>query len=189
MIPMALQDRIRKLTYDDYVLIPEDGQRHEIIDGEHYMAPSPVTVHQRTGFRLGLRLGGFVEQHGLGEVFAAPFDVAFSEHDVVQPDLLFISNERAEILTDKNVQGTPDLVAEILSERTRQLDEKIKLDLYDRFGVLEYWMFDPVRKDVRVFRRVGDRLRLVAELSAKARDVLTTPLLLGFELSLTALFA
>jgi len=189
MISMALQDRIRKLTYDDYVLIPEDGQRHEILDGEHYVTPSPVTVHQRTVFRLSLRLGGFVEEQELGEVFTAPFDVAFSEHDVVQPDLLFISKERAEILTAKNVQGPPDIVVEILSESTRRLDETIKLDLYDRFGVLEYWMFNPARQDVRVFRRIGDRLRLAAELSAQAGEVLTTPLLPGFDLSLTGLFA
>jgi Uma2 family endonuclease len=186
---MALQDRIHRLTYDDYVLIPEDGQRHEIIDGEHYMTPSPVTVHQRTAFRLGLRLGGFVEEQELGEVFSAPFDVVFSKYDVVQPDLLFISKERAEILTDKNVQGTPDLVVEILSESTRQLDEKIKLALYERFGTLEYWLFNAVRQDVRVFRRIGDRLRPVAELSARAGDMLTTSLLPGFELSLARLFA
>jgi Uma2 family endonuclease len=186
---MALHDRIRKLTYDDYALLPEDGQRHEIIDGELYMTPSPVTAHQRTVFRLGLRLGGFVEQHELGEVFSAPFDVVFSKFDVVQPDLLFISKERAQILTDKNVQGTPDLVIEVLSESTRRLDETIKLSLYDRYGVLEYWMFNAARQDVRVFRRSGERLVLVAELSAQAGGVLITSLLPGFELSMAGLFA
>jgi Uma2 family endonuclease len=188
MIPMALHDRVRKLTYNDYALIPEDGQRHEIIDGEHYVTPSPVTLHQRIGFRLTLRLGGFVELHGLGEVFVAPYDVVFSKHDIVQPDLLFISRQRAGIVTPKNVQGSPDLVVEIFSESTRKLDEKVKLDLYERFDVLEYWMFNPFRKDVRVFLRMGNSLRLVAELSAEAGDALTTPLLPGFELSLSEIF-
>jgi Uma2 family endonuclease len=189
MILMALHDHVRKLTYNDYALIPEDGQRHEIIDGEHYMTPSPMTLHQRTVLRLTLRLGGFVELHGLGEVFVAPYDVVFSKHDIVQPDLLFISRKRAAIVTPKNVQGAPDLVIEILSESTRRLDEKVKLDLYERSDVLEYWMFNPFRKTVRAFCRIGPSLRLVAELSAEASDALTTPLLPGFGLPLSELFA
>lgn len=187
MISMALHDRIRRLTYDDYVLLPEDGQRHEIIDGELYVTPSPVTLHQRIGIRLTLRLGGFVELHGLGEVFAAPYDVVFSPHDVVQPDLLFISNERSAIVTEDNVQGAPDLAIEILSKSTRRLDEVVKLDLYGRSGVLEYWIFDPSRGSLRIFRRAGDALRLAAELAGGG--VLTTPLLPGFELPLSEIFS
>jgi Uma2 family endonuclease len=186
---MALPDRLRKLTYDDYALLQDDGQRHEIIDGEHYMTPSPVTAHQRAGFRLGLRLGGFVEAHGLGEVFSAPYDVVLSRHDVVQPDLLFIAKQRAGIVGAKNVQGVPDLVIEILSDRTRKLDEEIKLDLYERSGVKEYWVVDPQRRALQVFRRAGDGLRLAADLSAAGGGVVTPPLLPGFELSLVELFA
>src|SRR6185295_8477581 len=156
---MALHERIRKLTYDDYARLPADRRRHEVIDGEHYVTPAPFTPHQRLVVKLVLRLAGFVEEHGLGEVLTAPHDVVLSIHDIVQPDLLFISNERAGILTEKNTQGAPDLVVEILSESTRRLDEEIKLDLYDRHGVLEYWMVNPLRKAIRVYRRTAEDFR------------------------------
>lgn len=184
---MAVQDRIRKLTYDDYARIPDDGQRHEIIDGEHYAVPAPFTPHQRISRRLILRVGEAVERLGLGEFLHAPHDVVFSKYDVVQPDLLFVSKERAGIVTEKNTQGAPDLIIEILSEGTRRL-EGVKLDLYDRYGVQEYWTFDTDRKISRVYRRTLQGLRLVAELSAESKDVLTTPLLPGIEIPLAEIF-
>jgi Uma2 family endonuclease len=185
---MAVQDRIRKLTYNDYARIPDDGQRHEIIDGEHYVSPAPFIPHQGLSIELGSRLHLFVKRHRLGSVFAAPCDVVLSKHDIVQPDLLFISKERAGIITGKNIQGAPDLIIEILSEGTRRLDETVKLDLYDRFGVPEYWTFDTARKTSRVYRRTLQGLRLVAELSAEDGDVLTTPLLPGIEIPLAEIF-
>jgi Uma2 family endonuclease len=115
-------------------------------------------------------------------------DVLLSRYDVVQPDLLFISKERAGIVTEKNVQGAPDLVIEILSESTRRRDEGIKLDLYERAGVLEYWMFNPFHKTAKIYRLTPEGFRLVAELSAEAGDVLTTPLLPGLEMPLSELF-
>jgi Uma2 family endonuclease len=186
---MALHDLPRKLTYDDYVLIPEDGQRHEILDGEHYVSPAPLTRHQRISSKAHLRLGSFVDAHRLGWVLYAPTDVVLSLHDVVQPDLLFISNERLGIITEANVQGAPDLVIEILSEKTRRQDEGLKREIYERYGVREYWMLDPDRNSVRIYRRIGNRLRLVAEFSAAAAgDVLTTPLLPGLEIRLAEIF-
>lgn len=185
---MAIHDRIRKLTYDDYARIPDDGQRHEIIDGEHYAVPAPSRPHQRLSIELGSRLHLFVKHHRLGEVFDAPFDVLLSKHDIVQPDLLFVSNKRAGISTEKNIQGAPDLIVEILSESTRHLDDTVKLDLYDRSGVLEYWMFDTTRKTAQVYRQTLRGLRFVTELSAEAEDVLTTPLLPGLEIPLAEIF-
>ena len=185
---MALHDLPRKLTYDDYVLIPEDGQRHEILDGEHYVSPAPLTRHQRISSKVHLRLGSFVDAHRLGWVLYAPTDVVLSLHDIVQPDLLFIANERLGIVTEANVQGAPDLVIEILSEKTRRQDEGLKREIYERYGVREYWMLDPDRNSVRVYRRIGNRLRLVAELSAAAGEALTTPLLQGLEIRLADIF-
>lgn len=186
---MAVRDLPRKLTYEDYLLFPEDGQRHEILDGEHYVTPSPFFQHQFTAGRLHLRLGNFVEERDLGIVLFAPFDVLLSPHDVVQPDLLFVAKERAEIVVEKYVHGAPDLVIEILSTSTRSCDERLKLERYDRFEVREYWMFDTTRKSARIFRREGARLVLAAELSAAADDVLTTPLLPGLEIPLNGIFA
>ena len=185
---MALRDLElpRKLTYEDYVLFPEDGLRHEILDGEHYVTPSPFIHHQLISSRLHSRLGPFIEGRHLGILLAAPADVILSPHDIAQPDLLFISNERAGIITEKNVQGAPDLVVEILSKSTRRRDERLKLERYDRFGALEYWMFDPDRKGAKIYRREGGRLRLAAELSV--RDILTSPLLPGLEIPLGEIF-
>ena len=85
-----------KLTYDDFLLFPDDGQRHELIDGEHYVTPSPNTAHQRIVGRLHLALGRYLETHPVGELFLAPFDVVFSQFDVVEPDLIYITAERRD---------------------------------------------------------------------------------------------
>jgi Uma2 family endonuclease len=184
---MALHDLPRKLTYDDYALTPEDGQRHEILDGEHYVSPAPFMRHQDVAANLFDELSPFVRKHRLGKVRFAPVDVVLSIHDIVQPDLFFISTQRLGIITEANVQGAPDLVIEILSEKTRRQDEGLKREIYERYGVQEYWTFNPDRKSARIYRRIGNRLRLVAELSA-AGDVLTSPLLPGLEIRLADIF-
>ncbi|HEX6904053.1 MAG TPA: Uma2 family endonuclease [Thermoanaerobaculia bacterium] len=176
------------LTYEDYLLLPEDGQRHEIIAGKLYVTPPPFVPHQRLSMRLSARLGLFVERSSLGEIFTAPLDVLLSPHDIVQPDLLFISDRNAMILAEDNVQGAPDLVIEILSQVTRERDEGIKLERYGALGVAEYWMFDTDLKSARIFRRHRDQLQLAAELSAAAGDVLTSPLLTGLDLRLDEVF-
>ena len=178
-----------KLTYDDFVLFPDDGQRHELIDGEHYLTPSPSRKHQRVLGNLHLSIGGWLEEHVVGQVYLSPFDVVFTRFDVVEPDLLYMSNGRAaEILTHANVQGTPELVVEIGSPSTRKRDETLKRRLYEREGVNEYWFVDPEVDVVRVYRREGDGFGRPTELRLDARDVLTTPLLPGLELPLERVF-
>jgi Uma2 family endonuclease len=186
---MALHDLTPRLTYRDYALLPEDGKRHEIIDGEHYVTAAPFLSHQRLAFRLTLRVGGFIEANRLGLFFFAPTDVLLSDHDIVQPDLFFISRERASIAAEKNVEGSPDLVIEILSRSTSRLDKGPKLQAYDRTGVGEYWMFDPFRQGVQPLERMDGRLRPKPFLSAAAGDVLRSPLLPGFELPLAEIFS
>ncbi len=186
---MAIRDTVRrKLTYEDYLLFPEDGKRHEILDGEHYVMPAPSFEHQGISFKLCLKIGNFVLEHRRGFVRYAPLDVLLSEHDVVQPDLLFISNERAGIVKGANVQGAPDLVVEILSSSSRQRDEILKPHLYERSGVLEYWLVDPQAQSVKVFRYSGARLLGQQEFSAAQGDVLTTPLLAGLEILVGEIF-
>ena len=138
---------------------------------------------------LLLALGTYVQQHRTGELFAAPFDVVFSDLDVVEPDLLYISRERAAVLTEQHVRGAPDLVVEILSPGTRQTDEITKRKLYERFGVSEYWVVNPELDAMKIYRRTGERFTRVAELSAQAVDEITTPLLPGFFLTLVQVFA
>ena len=178
-----------KLTYDDFVLFPDDGQRHELIDGEHYVTPSPNRAHQTALGRLHLLIGSWLEAHAIGHVFFAPFDVVFTPFDVVEPDLLFLSNARAAAaLTPQNVRGVPELVVEITSPGTRKRDETIKRRLYERAGVSEYWVVDPELDLVRVYRREGEGFSRAVELSREARDVLSTPLLPGLEMPLVRIF-
>ncbi len=185
---MALREPSPKLTYEDYLRIPDDGKRHEILGGKHYVTAAPFIRHQRIVRRLASRLDRFLSEHPLGEYFFAPTDVILSSHDIVQPDLLFISNERTSILTEKNVQGAPDLVIEVLSEKNRRLDEVIKRQAYERFGAREYWIFDPRWKTAQVWERTAEGLRRKASLSAAAGDVLTTALLPGLEIPLAEVF-
>ena len=178
-----------KLTYDDFVHFPDDGNRHELIDGEHYVTPSPNTRHQRISGNLHLLIGTWLEDHPLGRVFYAPYDVVFSAFDVVEPDLLYLSNERAaQVLTPLHAKGVPELVIEIGSKSTRKRDETIKRRLYERAGVSEYWIVDPMIDAIRLYRREGERFGPPLELSREAGDVLTTPLLPGLELPLARIF-
>lgn len=187
MEPMSTESTTR-LTYEDYLLLPDDGRRHEIIDGEHYVTPSPITKHQALSRNLEYALYDFLQKHPLGEMFHAPYDVIFSDTDVVQPDIVYVSRERVEIITEKHIQGAPDLVIEILSESTRKTDEVVKRKLYERFGVAEYWVIDPVLDTIKIYRRPQSSFERVAELSLETRDELTTPLLTGFSAPLQRIF-
>ena len=177
-----------KLTYDDFVLFPDDGMRHELIDGEHYLTPSPNMRHQQISMNLVLLIGNWLEGHPAGRLFHAPFDVVLSKYDVVAPDLLYVSKERSNVLTTPNVQGAPDLVIEIGSPSTRRRDETIKRRLYERSDVLEYWIVDPDIELVRVYRRSGESFARPIELSREAGDVLSPSLLPGLELPLARIF-
>jgi Uma2 family endonuclease len=181
-----------KLTYDDFLLFPDDGKRHELIDGEHYVTPSPNTRHQKISGRLYLAIAKWLEADPIGEVFYAPFDVVFTRFDVVEPDLLYMSRERAaQILTEKHVTGAPEIVIEINSPGTRKRDETIKRRLYEREGVGEYWVVDPELDLIRVYRRTeGDgAFGRAVELRADSDDVLATPLLPGLEIPLQRIFS
>ena len=192
---MSGSDRVKpaspglRLTYDDFVLFPDDGKRHELIDGEHYVTPSPNLKHQKVSGNVHLLIGVWLEDHPIGQIFYAPFDVVFSRYDVVEPDLLYVSNARsAEVLTPANVKGAPDLVIEIGSPSTRKRDETIKRHLYERSGVSEYWVVDPDLDIVRVYRREAEGFGRAIEMSADAGDILTTPLLPGLALPLARVF-
>jgi len=177
-----------KLTYEDYQSLPDDGRRYEIIDGELYVNAAPNTRHQRVSRRLVLALGAFVEAKHLGELFYAPYDVVFSEIDVVQPDIVFISAARLHLITTKNLQGAPDLAIEILSDSNRKYDEMIKKNRYELFGVSEYWIVDPDLEIVKIYRRGAEGFERLADIGPEV-GTLTSPLLPGFSLDLREVFA
>jgi Uma2 family endonuclease len=181
----------RRLTYDDFVRIPDDGKRHEIIDGVHYVTPSPVSRHQVLVGRLHLAIGKYLDVHPeVGQVLLAPLDTVFSPWDVVEPDLMFVAADQLDILTEPNIQGAPALVVEVLSPGTRRRDRGIKRRLFDRGGVREYWIVDPEGRDVTIYRRMADgSFPKVAQLGAADEATVVTPLLPGFSFSLVKLFA
>jgi Uma2 family endonuclease len=180
------------LTYDDLRRLPDDLMRHELIDGEHYVTPAPSPKHQRALGRAYLFIANYLEDHPLGSVYFAPFDVVFDPINCVEPDLLYVSREReARQMTEDNLAGAPDLVVEVLSPSTKRVDEGAKLALYDRFGVPEYWVFDPLGEKVRIYRRKDGQLQLVAELSRQQGNTvekLTTPFFPGLEIPLDKVF-
>ena len=177
-----------KLTYEGLLHLPEDGRRHELIDGEHHVSPAPVPSHQRILWNLVAAFAPYLRANPVGLAFMAPLDVVLSNVDVVEPDLLYVARERLEIVTDTHVAGAPDLAVEIVSPSSRKRDETTKRHLFDRYGVVEYWVIDPELQIVKVFRRREGRLSKVEELAAESGDVLTTPLLPGLEVALAGLF-
>ncbi|MEW6363730.1 MAG: Uma2 family endonuclease [Acidobacteriota bacterium] len=178
-----------KLTYEDYALFPEDGKRHEIIDGVHYMSPAPTIRHQRIVKRLVVEIELYLRANPGGEVHVSPTDVVLSNVDVVQPDLLFVSSARAAVTTEKNIQGAPDLAVEVLSEKTRRVDEVTKRRRYEQFGVQEYWVVDPELESVRLYRMQEGRFERAADLTIERQDILSTPLLPGLVIPLSKIFA
>jgi Uma2 family endonuclease len=181
----------KKLTAAELLLLPDDGKRHELIDGVHYVTPSPRIPHQVLVGRLFVAIANFLTVHPhRGRVFLSPVDVVMSEHDLVVPDLLYIARDQQSILTEANVQGVPALVVEVLSPSTRRRDEGIKRRLFDQKGVREYWVVDPKAMRVSIWRRANDgSFPIVMTLEATGGDQLSSPLLPAFSLSIRELFA
>ena len=182
---MVVINPTTKLTYQDYARTPE-GEIWELIDGDQFIPSTPGTAHQSVSIRLGSLLHAFVKGRGLGQVYIAPFDVVLSDLDVVQPDLLFISNERSDIITPANVRGAPDLVVEIRSPSTSSRDWTIKRGLYARYGVNEYWVVDPDERKIWVLLLGDDGFDEVG--SYGIGDVLTSPTLEGLTIGLDDIF-
>ena len=174
-----------KLTYADY-LKTSDDERYELLNGELVMPPAPLTGHQMISMALASRLYLYVNEKGLGTVVAAPTDVVLSDTDVVQPDVLFVSSQRSQIVTRENVRGAPDLVVEILSPATAERDQTVKLDLYAQHGVIEYWIVDPDAKTISVLLRGEGGFGVVGIYGE--RETLRSPTLAGFNVALDEVF-
>ncbi len=167
-------------TYQDYRRLPNDGWRYEVIRGRLHMAPAPRPKHQRAVGRLHLAISRFVEERGLGEVFISPIDVLLPAlASPVQPDLLFIREDRLSIVTDEAIEGAPDLVVEVLSPSNWFLDRRDKFELYAKAGVAEYWIVDTDERTIEVFGLRGQAYDLVDKRGVG--EVARSRLLNGFE--------
>lgn len=184
MVPVIIEKK--KYTYEDYLKTPDD-KRYELINGELLMTPSPIPNHQRISGKLEFMVRKFITENNLGEVFDAPCDVYLDNENVVQPDILFISKERLNIIGEKNIQGAPDLVIEIISENSVYRDMVQKKKLYARFRVKEYWIVIPDEKEIEVYI-LKDNTYQPYQTYGKA-DTLESPALKGLKIVLQEIFS
>jgi len=172
-------------TYEDYRQLPE-GAPYELIRGHLVMSPSPSARHQFAQSNLFFELSRFVRANDAGRVLSAPFDVRLSEADVLQPDLLFVAQARLDRIGEQELDGPPDLVAEILSASTAHQDLTRKKRLYERHGVREYWVVDPDQRVVEVFEHTEEGF--VQHARVVEEGPVGSALLDEFSVALSALF-
>ncbi|SFB07898.1 Endonuclease, Uma2 family (restriction endonuclease fold) [Cohnella sp. OV330] len=160
--------RQKRVTYDIYAELPEDGQRYEVLDGSLELMSGPSLVHQMLGAKLHL-----ITQSCSSEYFIllAPLDVILSPRNVAQPDVIFIHRGRTDIMTMRGIEGAPDLVVEVLSPGSRHRDKVRKLDIYGKHGVQEYWILDPVARTLERYEQEGNRLTLTELFEGEDRVV------------------
>jgi Uma2 family endonuclease len=138
-------------TYDDWLALPDDGSRYEVIDGELFVTPPPSIAHQSVSIRLSVALSNFVDERSLGRVLEAPTGVRLPGQSVpLEPDILFVSAERSRIVGTHYIEGAPDLLVEILSPGSRTYDRRTKRRVYEAAGVPEYWLLDYEAKTIEV---------------------------------------
>lgn len=185
---------VRRLTFEEWLELPETKARYEVVDGEEYMSPGATVFHQRIMKRIERPLSDFVEGSGLGEVFTPPLDVLIQREPLRtrQPDVLFLNSQRkiiggpAEAMATRFLDVPADIVVEILSPSDTQSILGAKLRDYQAIGVPECWLFDPVAFTGSVLDLSGEEPRQIALFGID--DTLRSDLLPGFELKLRAVF-
>lgn len=174
-----------RTTYEQYFSLPE-GAPYQLIAGELVMTPSPVPLHQKIVMDLAFMLNSFVKKNNSGQVFVAPLDVRLDNNNVYQPDLLFISKDRAQIIGKTMIEGAPDLVIEVLSPATAYYDLRTKYRVYEQCGVAEYWIVDPERKSIEIFSNENGKFCLYCE--AEATGTVQSDVVADFSVSLQSIF-
>ncbi len=175
------------MTVHDYLLLPDEGPRYQLIEGEFHMAPAPNTYHQIISRNLEYLIMDFLEEHPIGEIFDAPFDVYLTDMNVFQPDLLVFSKEQGVYLNERGAICAPWLVIEILSPSSRKLDTGTKREIYARCGSRELWLIDPEKREVAVYL-LSENADLPARIWSE-QETLNTLLFPGLEISLARVFA
>lgn len=175
-------------TYEDYVKIPEDpGYHYEVLEGVLVREPSPGFSHQRVARELGRRLMAyFSEIDPKGEFIFAPLDVTLTDHNVVQPDLMFVSGDRLGIIREERIDGSCYLVVEVMSPASRRRDRLHKMEIYRKAGIPHYWLADPEEKTLEAYSLRDGVYALVA--AGEAGDTFTHPEFPELTLDLTKIF-
>lgn len=139
------------ITVHDYMGMPEGPPYFELVEGELFMSPPPLRIHQEIARNIVGVIWAYLEKRPLGKLYFAPFGVFLTEINAYQPDIVFVSNERKSALTDEGLSGAPDFVVEILSPSTSSLDKGAKKKIYAQCGVKELWLIDPKLKSIAVY--------------------------------------
>ncbi len=139
------------LSYEDYLSMPDDRNRYEILEGELAVTPSPTSMHQLVSRNLAFILHCHIKQYRLGDILYAPMDVILSDISIVQPDLIYITREHLHLITTRGIEGTPDMVIEIISPASKRLDRVGKLQIYAKYGIAWYWLIDPLEKTLEIY--------------------------------------
>lgn len=158
-----------RLDYDDYAAIPSDGRRWELLEGEPYVTPAPSPLHQRLVLGLAVALQKHFPRPA--EVFVAPIDVILTRHDVLQPDVVVVTDPAQ--VSARGIEGPPRLLVEVLSPGTAAYDRNIKARRYAALGGPHLWLVDPDGRRVECHRREADAYRLVV--AAGPADTLAHP--------------
>jgi Uma2 family endonuclease len=182
-----LQAQPRPLTVHDYRQLPEGPPYYQLIEGNLYMAPSPDRLHQDILGNLYHILRNHLEKRPSGSVHLAPSDVQLTDLNVYQPDLYYVAKTRKTILTKQGACGAPNLVVEILSPKTAQLDSGVKREIYARSGVEEMWIVDPAVKKISVYR--FDEAIDTPVGTYGVRQKFESPLFPGLKIELSRVFA
>jgi Uma2 family endonuclease len=173
----------RELEFDDH-----DDAWYELINGELVRKQAPTSDHQAISWEISLALGNYLKGAKSGRAFYAPFDVVLDDGNAYHPDIFFIKKERMVIHSEKEriVKGAPDVVIEILSKSTASDDKGDKKDVYEKYGVKEYWLADPAKRAFEVYSLVNDRFKLTTYL--EENGVLKSSVMEGFELDIEQVF-
>ena len=175
-----------KMTVAEFYSLPEGPPYFQLLDGDLYMSPSPRRYHQKLILRLAVILQTYLDRHPLGEIYVAPSDVVFTQDTILNPDIYFVSRERAGILTEQGAEGAPDLVVEVLSPSTAKLDVGRKREVYAECGVREMWVVSPKTRGVEIYRfaeNAGEPVAILEE-----GDTLASPLFPELAIPISDLF-
>ena len=186
-VNMVQGPELGQWTYEDYIAMPDDGKRYEVVDGVLFMSPAPDKWHQKTVGRIFRYLAAHVEDTGIGEVYIAPFDVELAPNIVVQPDVMVLLKPHLERATDKRIIGAPDLVVEVASPSTAMYDRREKLDVYIQAGVPEYWIVEPATHSVEVLTIGANTYSSLGVFEGKT--TLSSKVISGFPVSIEQFFA
>lgn len=175
-----------RVSYADLERAPEDGRRYELYDGEVSVVPAPLPKHQIVAMTVGEMLRAYARERG-GFAVASPIDIVFSDFDVLQPDVVYFSPERAHLVdVNRAIRDAPDVCVEVLSPSTAATDRGRKMQVFARYGVREYWIVDPAEETIEIYELAAEEY--VLKMRGAGADTVSPARLPGLRFPAVSLF-